>query len=234
VNPFASSSRPRRDIDGTPFAGERVCFCLTGQASGATGFTGTVQTPSGPLTVGGSEAGFDGPNAVCRTLDANGNAAIEVFASGGTVDVVGRFVDEGLIRDVLVNFATVGSTGSSSPSGPFVPTGSPAGGGGGPTVVALAQAFGSSLPDSVVKSATRVSKAKTRVGLSRIVRDRLGTRWLVVRVNSSKKSARIKVRMLGANRRLIRSTVRSVRTNRKVRVLKLRSSTKTVKVVLAG
>jgi hypothetical protein len=221
------------DIDGTPFAGERVCFYLTGQASGATGFTGTVQTPSGPLTVGGSEAGFDGPNSVCRTLDANGNAAIEVFASGGTVDVVGRFVDEGLIRDVLVNFATVGSTGSSSPSGPFVPTGSPAGG-GGPTVVALAQAFGSSLPDSVVKSATRVSKAKTRVALSRIVRDRLGTRWLVVRVNSSKKSARIKVRMLGANRRLIRSTVRSVKTNQKVRVLKVGSSAKTVKVALAG
>jgi hypothetical protein len=220
------------DIDGAAFAGERVCFYLTGQSAGGTGFTGTVQTSNGPLTIGGYGAGYDGPNSLCRSLDAYGNAAIEVFASGGTVDVVSRFVDEGLIRDVLVDYSTVGSTGSSSPSGPFVPTSSPAGG-TAPTAAALAKAFGSSLPDSVMKSAKRVAKARTRVSLSRVVRDKQGARWLVVRVNSSKKSARIRVRMLGANRRVVRSTVRSVRTNRMVRVLKLSPSTKTVKVVLA-
>jgi hypothetical protein len=222
------------DIDGTPFAGEKVCFYLTGQASGGTGFTGTVQTSNGPLTIGGTDAGDDGPNSICRRLDSHGNAAIEVFASGGTVDVVSRFVNEGLIRDVLVDFGTTGSTGTTSPSGPFVPGGT-TGGATAPTVAQIAAAFGSSAPASVIKSATPAAKATTRVALSRVVRDTKGVRWLVVRVNSKHKTkAMIKVRLLGSQNRFLANKTRKVKTNRNVRVMKLGNNVKSVKVVLAG
>jgi hypothetical protein len=101
-----------QDIDGTPFAGETVCF--TGSyPSGAAiqgilpntptstitrpdGSTFTV-TNSGPVNVP-SEAGY-----VCTNLDSNGNAIFELQGSQSLpADIVANFVNENIPRDITV------------------------------------------------------------------------------------------------------------------------------------
>jgi len=59
---------------------------------------------------------------------------------------------------------------------------------------------------------------------------------LVVFVKSTKKSARIKIRMYGANGRKVGQVTRTVATNRTVKVsgLRVAGKVKTVKVSLVG
>ncbi len=105
-----------QDIDGKPFANERVCFFVDDEADGAFGFTGETGRTGARLTVGGSPAPELGRYDVCRYTDANGNAAIEVINSDPQrINVTAYFVDEGLLRDVDVNFALANSSGGPNP-----------------------------------------------------------------------------------------------------------------------
>jgi len=74
------------DVDGAPFSGEKVCFSSTGGA-------GIQPYPPGVPFVQA------GPNQVCLTLDANGQAAIQAFCKNqvGTINV--NFTDEGITRN---------------------------------------------------------------------------------------------------------------------------------------
>ena len=96
-----------QDIDGRPFTGERVCVSTQGGnvISAPRGIT--VQTPNGPLTVNHVAFGDFGraDSNACAYLDENGNAAFEVLSSlKNEVDFLAHFLDEGLFRDIHINF----------------------------------------------------------------------------------------------------------------------------------
>jgi hypothetical protein len=212
------------DVDGSPFAGELVCFYVDSRADGVHGYTGQAGPLNAPFTVGGTPAvALPGADA-CRRLDANGNAAIEVFEStDATLNVIAEFAEEGILRDIDVTFDPPGSSGgpvppaTSTPSGPGTTT---------PTVAEIVRTVGAPASDRLVRS-VKGSKVKRRVASARIVL-RKGKRALYVRVNSTRRTERIVVRM--GKRKL----VRRVRTNRTVRVsgITVRKGTK-VKVSLA-
>src|SRR5215213_7133578 len=99
-----------QDIDGSPFAGERVCFFVDDEADGHFGFTGTTGLPGHRFTVGGTDGGTYGSADVCRITDHNGNAAIEVINSDPqSINVTALFLPEALLRDIDVDFRTPGT-----------------------------------------------------------------------------------------------------------------------------
>lgn len=215
------------DIDGTPFAGERVCFNVGEEADGARAFTGTVVNGNTRFTVGGGPAELVQGADICRTLDANGNAAIEVMNSDPQViNVIAEFIDEGLLRSIDVDFRTGGTTGGTPPPTPNA-VGAPvsqgtvapaaAAGTAAPTVVQITQtaspARASELRASAPTTAAAKKKVARRVSAARVVRLKGGTRVLMVRVASTRSTERIKIRMKGR-----RTLTKRVRTNRLVRV----------------
>lgn len=227
------------DIDGSAFANEKVCFYPTGDiVAQVNGFSGTVPTSRGPLYVDGSDAGRDGIG-VCRNTDRNGNAAVELLASHGSVDLVAWFKDEGLLRHIDVPFGTPTSGGSTSPNGPFVP-----GSNGLPTpishttgsVYGAVYGAGSHAPADLRQAAKHAHKAskKAYVRSARVVRLKGGKRVLVVHVRSSKVKARIAVKMYGKHKHVMKRATRTVRTNRNVRVkhLAIGKSVRTIRVAI--
>ncbi len=107
-----------QDIDGSPFAGERVCFFVDDEADGHFGFTGTTGLPGHRFTVGGTDGGTYGSADVCRITDHNGNAAIEVINSDPQlINVTALFLPEALLRDIDVDFRTPGTQNGQTPPG---------------------------------------------------------------------------------------------------------------------
>ena len=97
-----------QDIDERPFYRERVCVSTQGGnvISAPRGIT--VQTASGPLTINHTAFGDFGraDSNACAYLDEYGNAAFEVLSSlKNEVDFLAHFMDEGLFRDIHINFA---------------------------------------------------------------------------------------------------------------------------------
>jgi hypothetical protein len=103
-----------QDIDGSPFAGETLCFFA--QGGGVSQFTGKwLADPSHklgrveePVYVGGSivvhPVGQEGK--FCETTNQNGLAAIEVTNStGAPVDLNVSYLQENIFRDHDVSFA---------------------------------------------------------------------------------------------------------------------------------
>lgn len=217
------------DIDGRPFDDELVCWLLDSNAEGSLPFSGWTGPADGRFQVHSRPAWISGLPfnvAGCSRTDDNGNVAIEVFNSNHTkVNVIALFADEGLLRDIKVDFAPAGSTGGTPP---------PAGNGGGPASPPPAGAKGTTVPTiGEIVAATGPSGTaaaapvlgsghragtnkkhgkKTRITVLRtkFVRGK-GTLW--VRVNSSRTHVRIKIR-LGKGRTI----TRTVRTNRLVKV----------------
>ncbi|HEY5141914.1 MAG TPA: hypothetical protein VII98_00260, partial [Solirubrobacteraceae bacterium] len=104
------------DVNGAPFAGEKVCFYVAEQADGFREFNGQTGPASARFTVGGGHADTKQGADICRRLDANGNTAIEVMNSDPQViNVIVEYVDEGLLRSIDVDFATPGSSGGTVP-----------------------------------------------------------------------------------------------------------------------
>jgi hypothetical protein len=102
-----------QNIDGTPFAGETVCF--SADAEGVTWFNGTIDG----ISLAGTSTTTDpkGPTLgrTCVVTDDNGNAAVEVLESDPvTVDVIADFTNEGILRDLDVDFSTTTTTTSTS------------------------------------------------------------------------------------------------------------------------
>jgi hypothetical protein len=126
-----------QDIDGSPLAYELVCWMADQNAAGFRVYAGDLPAPTedDPHAVINLDPWHAllttyqdpwGINRLCTFTDVWGNTAIEVYNSRKTdVDVIAEFVNEGLLRDTLVNFATatVGQTTSvDGPPSSHVPT----------------------------------------------------------------------------------------------------------------
>ena len=120
-----------QDIDGSPLAHEEVCWMVDADAEGARVFVGelpapTADDPNAVIKLGlwpAKLAGSDpwGMNRLCTFTDKQGNTAIEIYNSNGTeVDVIGEFVNEGILRHVFADFATGSLGGVTSVDGPSV------------------------------------------------------------------------------------------------------------------
>ena len=224
------------------------------EADGAFGFTGETGRPGARLTVGGSPAPELGRDDVCRYTDANGNAAIEVINSDPQrINVTAYFVDEGLLRDVDVNFALANSSGGPNPPangttsvpapGGVVstttvdPTIDPTpsdggGGGGGPTEVP--KPLAEILPTiKVLTPRASSKKAKARAATLRIARisKKGAKKYLVISVKSQKKYETVKIRLIGKNGRTLKRWTRRCRANR-VTKLRVSTQTRTARVVI--
>ncbi len=241
-----------QDIDGVPFRNERVCFYVDNEADGAFGFTGETGRPGARLTIGGGEAPPLGTSDVCRTTDANGNAAIEVINSDPQqINVTALFVDEGLLRDVDVNFAVANSSGGPNPpangTSPVPPTGGavsvPPPGTPSPAVppgvdpVTPSPAPNGQSPAATTAPPSAATKAKkkaraARVRIARISKSKKsGKSYLVINVKSSKKYETVKIRLIGKNGRTLKRLSKRVRCNRTVKI-RVSSKTKKAKVAL--
>ena len=185
-----------QDITGIGFGHERVCFMGDALVEGMKVFTGTTGPANARINLYGSSRADDpeGLNRLCVWTNRYGNAAVEIFNSnGGIADIIADYVDEGILRDIRVDFNVPGSSSQS----PSVST--------PPTPAALKPAF--------------------TLGTVKLVRAKSGTRYLVVRVNSKKKKAVIRVRLTGKSARLLKAKTITIRTNHLVKI-----STKTLRV----
>lgn len=202
------------DLDGTPFAGEKVCFHIAEQADGFMAYTGDAGPLDAPFRVGGGYAHADPGADICRRLDGNGNAAIEVLNSDPQViNVIADFVEEGLLRSIDLDFGTPGSSGGKVP--PPGRGGMPAARAGStpPTIAQLqatAPAAAGVLAQSVRHKAAK--RASRRIAIARIARIN-GKRILMVRVVSNRRFERIRIRV-GRQ-----TYVRTVRLTRLVKVV---------------
>ncbi len=231
------------DVNGEPFAGEVACFFVDDEADGAQGFRGvtgleTVEEtarsnghpghhhgglPPGRFAVdGGAYPTVAG--TLCRTLDRNGNAAIEVFNSDPqSINVIVEFMDEGLLRDIDIDFATPNSSGGTAPT---VPAGTddnttgchngrcgpPRGEGTNAPTAAQIQATAPSAASHLKKAVKKAKASKRRISVARISM-RHGKRVLSLRVNSRRSRETVKIRV--GHKKALR---RRVDTNRMVTI----------------
>jgi hypothetical protein len=218
-----------QDIDGTPYAGETVCFTTNGGNVGVTRFTGYVNG----VYYGGSSVVQD-PNGgnsdrFCLQTDDNGNAAIEVLDSNPeTVDVIADYTNEGLLRHIDVDFGTPGSSSGTPPSGPTstqpVET---------PQVVPAVGTAGTTAPGSV-RAIQHI--VRTRITLMRLVIPKRGNHFVMLRVQSAHRTARVAMTLRvrsGGHTRIVHRTI-TVRTNRMIKLLVPRTVTRIKGVHLIG
>jgi hypothetical protein len=197
-----------QDIDGAPFAGEKVCFFVDDEADGAFGFSGTTGLPGHRFSVGGTDGGTFGTADVCRITDEHGNAAIEVINSDPQlINVTALFVNEALLRDIDLDFGVPTSTG-----GPTPPGGPPQDPPPFPVTVAKAKQAG---VDTGFAKKAKVKAARVSVSY---LKSKHGKRFVVVRVSSSKHKAKVRIRLIGKHGRVLKVVTRSIRTNRLVTI----------------
>jgi hypothetical protein len=210
-----------QDIDGAPFAGEKVCFFVDDEADGAFGFSGTTGLPGHRFSVGGTDGGSFGTADVCRITDEHGNAAIEVINSDPqSINVTALFVAEALLRDIKVDFGTGGSTaGPTPPGGP--PQDPP------PPPVTVQDAKNAGVDTGF---ATHKKAKAARVSVS-YLKSRHGKRFVVVRVTSSKNKAKVRIRLIGRHGHTLKVVTRTIRTNRLVSI-KVTTKVKKARVAL--
>jgi hypothetical protein len=226
------------EIDGSPLAGERVCFYVGDRADGDRVFQGTTGPAGQRFTVDGRSnpalRDYTGADQ-CATLDRYGNAAIEVFNSDPeSINVIAEYVDEGVLRSIDLDFGTPGSTGGTPPPPPGMKPDGPSDGPGSkaPTAKQIAATAGSkSQLLGYVKKAGKKLAGKTRIRSARILR-KSGKYFLVVRVDSAKaKTAKVKVKLISKKGKTISRHWYRIRTNRAVKVVRV-SKTVTAKVAL--
>jgi hypothetical protein len=217
-----------QDIDGSPYGGETVCFTTNGGNVGVTRFTGYVDG----VYYGGSSVVPD-PNGgnsdrFCLQTDQNGNAAIEVLDSNPeTVDVIADYVNEGLLRDINVDFGTPNSSGGTPPVGPVDPQGDST------QVVPAAGSAGTTAP-ATVKSIRH--HARIRITVMRLVMPKHGHHFVMLRVQSNHRTARVAMTLRvrsGHQTRTVHRTI-TVRTNRMIKLVIPRSVTRIKGVHLVG
>lgn len=216
-----------QDIDGTPYAGETVCFTTNGGNVGVTRFTGYVDgVYYGDSTVVSDPNGGNG-DRFCLQTDENGNAAIEVLDSNPeTVDVIADYTNEGLLRDIKVDFGQPGSSGGTPPSGPVTQpsqTGSTSSSTPSTQQVPAQGATGTTAPAASVKAAHH--RLRSRITVMRLLMPVRGHHYVMLRVRSSHRTARVSMRLVvrsGHHTRYIHRTIR-VRTNRTIKLLVPRS-----------
>jgi hypothetical protein len=234
-----------QDVDGKPFAGERVCFYVNHRADSYRLFSGVVGTGTARFRVDSAQVptpSIIDPDVRCARLDANGNAALELFNSGGEkVNVIVEYIDEGLLRSRDVDFSssTVDTTPppSTPPAAPGdtgapVTTTIPSTGPGttAPTVTQAVSTMGPQTAARVTQGGT-VSR-RTVIARASIARTSKG-RYLMVKVSSSSKTATIKIRLMAQKKILLRRTA-TIQTNKTVKVMKVGSRVTSAKISLVG
>ena len=206
-----------QDVDGRPFVNERVCFNVDDKADGVFGFSGTADRRPGSSSVAPT-APLEGQRAdVCRYTDANGNAAVEVLNSDPqTINVIADFEPEGLLR--RTSMSTSVRRRLRRPVANFDDA---------PPVDGPARAADVGRPEvGRSRPASRREDQKRRPSLSirtaRLVKK--GNKvYLVVKVKSNARYARLRVKALGKHGRMLGTKTKRIRTNRTV---KLRVSAK--------
>jgi len=229
-----------QDVDGTPFEGERVCFYVDHKADSYrlfSGVTGPANARFRVNTVQAPTPDIIDPDVRCAYLDRFGNAALEVFNSDpDKVNVIAEYIDEGLLRDRDVDYSAPVGDPTPPPGTPPVggdPTPSTPRGGAGSNPPTHAQAVATMGPQAAARvSGSRKATKRTRVARASIVRTSKG-RYLTVRISSSKKTAKIRIRLLGKNGKTVARVTRTVKTNRTVRVMKVGAKVKSARVTLA-
>jgi len=214
------------DIDGTPLANEKVCF--------TTGGTGAEVIFPFPLTAPAERLG---DFTLCVRTNSNGQAQVEIIGKCGTGNVFALFVDEGILRvfgpftfgcptgTTTTTTTTLGTTTTPTPGSP-APAGVisvPA----APTtviqqIVATNRATGTvaTKPTAVTPKATL-----TVVRIQKQLFAKQSARYVMVRVNSKAKTARVQVTLVKRNGKVLTTVTRSVPTNRLVRVPNLKLPT---------
>ena len=213
-----------QDVDGRPFVNERVCFNVDSKADGVFGYSGTL-TPT--LTIGGAPAPPKGRSDVCRLTDVNGNAAVEVLNSDPEViNVIADYDPEGLLRSIDVDFRGP----ATPPADPFKPGRPPVTTGGARSRPPPTEAEEAGIPPTAGSAAVRRRPSAARITSARLVK-RHGKVYLVVKVKSSTRYARLRVKVLGKHGRKLSTVAKRVRTNRTVK-LRLSAKARSARVSL--
>lgn len=206
-----------QNIDGSPFAGEKVCFFADSNSEGMQIFQGTV---GGISYAGTSKAGSD---PLCVYTDRNGNAAVEVFDSNAnTVNVIAEFVNEGILRDIGVNFASSAGGGTPPPT-PGAPGTAPTKSGTNSGTTPPSSTVLNAVAPVLVTTNTPAVHNSAQIKLARLVRPAHGRHYVMVRINSRSKTVRIRLRMTKVSKHLVRGSngrrhLRSTRTTHTVTV----------------
>jgi len=212
-----------QDIDGTPYGGETVCF-TTNPVVGVSRFTGWVNgVYYGDSTPVPDPNGGFGQDRYCLKADDNGNAAIVVFdSSPETVDVIADYTNEGLLRHIDVDFGSPGSSGGTPPSGP------------GTQATPATGSAGTQAPSYSVRAMHRLGRP--RIVVMRLVMPTRGHHYVMLRVRSLHRTARVAMTLRVRRGHHIRSVHRTitVRTNRMIKLLVPRSVTRIKGVHLVG
>jgi hypothetical protein len=219
------------DIDGTPFVGEKVCFMTGAPSEGMRSF---------PL---GTPSRDEGLGRLCVLTDANGQASVEVFGKCGAGNVIVEFVDEGIIRVATFTFGCPTAGTPATPATTSVPTGLTPPASPAQMAQALQQAAvqqaNTDAATTGTKPATTAKPAKATLTVARIQKAafaKKSSRYVVVRVNSTARTARIQVSLIARGGKVLGKVTRVIPTNRVVRVpnLKLPAAAATARVRLIG
>jgi hypothetical protein len=234
-----------QDVDGTPFAGERVCFYVNHRADSYRLFSGVIGSGASRFRVDSRQAATPSiidPDVRCAYLDANGNAALELFNSDGDkVNVIAEYIDEGLLRSRDVDFSSTTtdttpppSTPPADPSDTGAPSSTPSSGAGtsAPTAQQAAATMGPQAAARVKAGSKSSKRARTYIVRANFARTSKG-RYLMVKVSSSKQTAKLSIRLVGKGSKVLMRTTRTVRTNRTVKVMKVGSRVTAAKISLA-
>jgi hypothetical protein len=232
-----------QDVDGKPFAGERACFYVNYKADSFRLFSGVVGTGANAFRVDTRQAATPSvidPSVRCAYLDDHGNAALEVFNSGREkVNVIAEYIDEGLLRSRDVDFSSTVTDTTPPPSTPPAAPGdtgapNPAPSTGPGTTAPTAQ---QAVATMGTQAATR-TRAGSKAGRTVIVRASFSRtskgRYLMVKVSSPNKTAKLAIRLLGNRNKVLSRATRTVKTNKTVRVMKVSSKVKAAKLRLVG
>jgi hypothetical protein len=242
------------DLEGNPIQGVRVDF--TAQAG--QGSAPKIQADSakvGTLDTRGQTVLYSNFDHVTVATNALGMAGISVVSSTNAcinVDAenlgtrnggagIFRFTNFNPTTGLACSQGGTGGTGGTTTTttttgGTTTTTTHSTGGSGGATVTAAPVAISAPVPTA---QATAPAVAPAKVVKATLVSAKVVTaktgRYLQVNVKSSAKSAKLRITLLGKNGKVSRVVLRTVATNRAVRVsnLKLAPSIRSVRVALA-
>jgi hypothetical protein len=230
-----------RDIDGTPLIGERVCVTALGDAFIRDFDEDTDSTREGDSTVCATldpnpsemeDLGTD----LFPTIDDTFATETFLIIGRGSVRVIADFRDERLEFGTTVTIPAApgtppGTTGASigkvltvdqqlTPVLPAPVVGTT------PVVTLPTQNSGANtpVPPNTQQLKTPVLKAKASLVFVRIVKQLKlgGVRYVVVRVKSSQKNAKLRITLVGKRSKVLGSVLRTVKTGRTFRVPNLR------------
>jgi hypothetical protein len=232
-----------QDIDGSPFANEVVCFSDTSPSGTVQAFTPgeTNQAQKiGPYVLTGQVRVDDPINSqsdkrVCIRTNDYGNASVEVLESqGAEINIIGDFTAERILRDVKVPFGEAtpsvidaGIPPRAAGASTDQPQGPPpvnANGNSTPTAATLAAVTNGNVQVSSSRS-RRLRASRVSVRFARVVNSARGTRYLSLRLKSTKKSirsVRVRIRLIGYNGRTVKTLRRTVVVGRTVRLRNVR------------